>query len=393
MIVIRWLMAMALTGCVTASAQPAVEVPPSPYLLMVTSLDPPLSRLSDTQVALLNDAPFDAVAISILGIYDGGPLPDEAALLERCAQLRELSAHQVWPRVYLNRLIGFLPTATRRSACQNPEYFDPIRGFDLWDDAGARGDFLALWRLSLRAAKALGAPGVVADFESYNCGGLANPSTLAAATGRTLPEVQTALRALGGMLTEIAAEEYPDALIWTLFTGFGRPDWFHVDDRPLPALHSYINEGLLQRATELELPLRLVSGGEMSLGYYSESVEALQAKIQARAEAFAPWLERFGERLVLGGTITVWNDDARLTGWARKAAGEDPPFECFADFQPLLAELFASYRHIWPYVPMVTDYNPFDAATAPDLNAALRATLSAAGWRPVATGGDHDDAR
>ncbi|HUS81159.1 MAG TPA: hypothetical protein VM283_07820, partial [Armatimonadota bacterium] len=272
-------LAAALLTCLAGAPAAADAAAPSPYLLMVTSLDPPLERLSDAQVALLDDTPFDGVAISIMRIYDGGPIPDEAALLARCAELKQLSSHPIWPRVYLNRLIGFLPTATRRSACTNPEYFDPIKGFDLWDEAGTRTDFLTLWRLSLRAAKVLGAPGIVADLESYNCGGLCNPGTLAAATGRSLAETQAALRDLGGMMADIAGEEYPDALLWSLFTGFGRPEWFMVDGQPLPALHTYIFEGLLARAQERDLALQLISGGEMSLGYYSPSPEALRAKI------------------------------------------------------------------------------------------------------------------
>jgi len=372
--------AVLLGHAACIAAQPAAT---PPYLLMVTSLDPPLSQLTDAQVALLNDTPFDGVAISLTDIYDGGPLPDESTLLQRCAQLKRHSAHPIWPRVYLNRMVGFLPNTTLRSACRNPEYFDRIKGFDLADAAGARTDFLRLWRLGLRAARALGAPGVVADFESYNLGGLCNPATLATMTGQSVAETQEALRRLGAQLADVVAEEYPEAVIWSLFTGLSKSDWYTVNGQPLYLLHAYLFQGFLQRAAERNTPLRLVSGGELTVGYYSPSREALREKIAARAQRYRLALQQADGRLVLGGTITVWDDDRKLTGWAREAAGAAPPYKCFADFQPLLRELFTAYRHVWLYVPMVTDYNPFDARTAPDLNARLREALQASGWRPA----------
>lgn len=371
----------ALSGAV---AQPAAT--PAPYLLMVTSLDPPLAQLSDAQAGLLGGAPFDGVAISLLGIYDGRPLPEEAALLARCQELRRPGGPTLWPRLYLNRCSGFLPSRMRREACQAPEYFDRIAGFDLWDEAGARTEFLRLWRLGLRAARALGAPGVVADFESYNLGGLGNPVTLAALAHRSLPDTQAALRALGAQLADLTAEEYPEAIIWSLFTGLGEPARYRVEGQALPLLQTYIFEGLLQRAAERAMPLRLVSGGETTLGYYSPSVAALRGKLAARAEGFGPARKQAGERLALGGTIVLWNDARRLTGWVRESAGATPPYQCFADFSPLLRELFAAYRYVWVYVPMVTDYNPFDAATAPGLNAALREVLRASPPRMPSSG-------
>jgi hypothetical protein len=344
---------------------------------MVTSLDPPLGKITNAQIELLNDTPFDGVAISLLGIYDGGPVPEEAAILARCQELRGLSKKPIWPRVYLNRLIGFLPSASRRSACSNPEYFDRIKGFDLWNDAGARQDFLALWRVGLRAAKALGAPGVVADFESYNCGGLCNPTTLAGAAGRSLPETQAALEELGANLADIVAEEYPDALVWSLFTHLGRPDWFKAGGVPLPGLHAYIFKGMLERGQRRRAAFKLVSGGEDDLGYYSESLALLEQKIARRAEAYSRLLNGFRKQLALGGTITVWNDDTRLTDWVRQDAGPTPPFKRFTDFEPLLAELLRTYRYVWVYVPRCTDYSPFEAATAASLNGELHTVLEA----------------
>ena len=304
-------------------------------------------------------------------------MPDEPAILARCAELKTSSKKAIWPRVYLNRLIGFLPTASRRAGCKTPEYFDRVRGFDLWNAAGARADFISLWRLSLRAAKALGAPGIVADFECYNCGGLANPTTLASATGRQLPEVLAALRALGGELADVVAEEYPEAVIWSLFTGFGRPDWFKAGNMPLPALHAFIFEGMLDRARARRAGFRLVAGGEDDLGYYNPSLGVLKQKIAGRATAYDAWLRRFGRWLALGGTVTVWNDESRLTDWVRKDAGDSPPFKRFDDFVPIIAELLASYRFVWLYVPMCTDYNPFDGTSAAKLNPELRKTLEA----------------
>jgi hypothetical protein len=140
---------------------------------------------------------------------------------------------------------------------------------------------------------------------------------------------------------------------------------------------------MLDRAKGRAGHFTLVSGGEDDIGYYSASAEALRKKITAKAAAFQPWRNRFGGRLALGGTITVWNDDAKLTGWAREAAGPAPPFKHFDDFKPMLEELFRAYPYVWLYVPMVTDYNPFDPKTAPALNAKLREVIEASRPRPA----------
>jgi hypothetical protein len=208
---------------------------------------------------------------------------------------------------------------------------------------------------------------------------LANPFTLAETTGRSLPQTEGALRELGAKLADSIAEEYPGGIVWSLFTGLGRLDWYWNKgrDKPLFMLHGYVFEGMLQQAKKRSVPLKLVSGGEDELGYYNKSAKMLKEKITARSKAYRPWLSRYGKRLALGGTITVWNDDAKLTGWAREAAGNAPPFKTFADFKPMLAELSRSYDYIWLYVPMVTDYNPFDPKTAPELNAKLREVVAA----------------
>ena len=129
---------------------------------------------------------------------------------------------------------------------------------------------------------------------------------------------------------------------------------------------------MLDRAKECGTPLTLIDGGEIGIGYYSPSPAALRKTIEARAKALQPPLERHGRKLTLGGTITVWNDDTKITGWVRKSAGDEPPFKRFADFKPMLAELFRAYSYVWLYVPSVTDYNPFDPKTAPQLNPELR---------------------
>jgi hypothetical protein len=104
----------------------------------------------------------------------------------------------------------------------------------------------------------------------------------------------------------------------------------------------------------------------------------MRKRFAARGEGFRPWLEKYPKNLALAATITVWGDARNNKGWVLKDAGADTPWRTTADFQPLLAEMFRTYRYNWIYVPSITDYKPLEPQTAAAINAELDKLLRSA---------------
>lgn len=340
------------------------------YVLMVSSMHPPLAKLSDEQIRALNATPFDGVAAEVIGLYDGSPLPAEAGLLEQCRHIGQLSTKAVWPRINGNRIIELGDQFKGKPWIKNPTYFQAIRGWDLDGRAGALSDFYSLVRVGLRAARLMHAPGIVLDLESYNHSQGYRVHWIAERQGRTPAEVIERLKAVGRQVADIAAEEFPDAVFWSLFTTLDKPNGFREKDGPYYIAPAYVFMGLLEQAQQKRLPLVLVSGGEWG-GYCYKSVEAMHKRFAARNEGFRPWLEKYPKNLTLAATITVWGDARNNRGWVLKHAGPDTAWRTTADFEPLLAEMFRTYRYNWVYVPSITDYRPLEAEKAAPINAEL----------------------
>jgi len=336
------------------------------YVLMVSSMHPPFLRLSDEDIAALNETPFDGVAVDILGQYDGSPVPGESALLEHCRHVRGLSQKPIWPRVYLNRVQEV--AADRKHVCRNPPYFTAIKGWDLYEESGALRDFYQLWRLSLRMARSLGAPGIVFDAESYNHSQSERVQWIAERQGKTPEEIVSQLRAIGARLADISGEEFPEAILWSLFTTLGQTEPAHREAAGNYFIACrYIFSGLLDRAAERRIPVLLISGGEWG-GYYYPSVDAMRKRFAVRNAGFKPWLEKYPANLALGATITVWGDARNNSGWVLDSATADTPYRGVPDFEPLVQEMFRTYRYVWFYVPAVTDYKPLDAQKSRETN-------------------------
>ena len=84
----------------------------------------------------------------------------------------------------------------------------------------------------------------------------------------------------------------------------------------------------------------------------------MRKRFAERNAGFRPWLEKYPRHLTLAATITVWGDARNNTGWVLTDATPNTPFRRVTDFEPLLAEMFRTYRYVWFYVPSITDYRP-----------------------------------
>jgi hypothetical protein len=206
----------------------------------------------------------------------------------------------------LNRLIG--ANDAEGNEYSKVPYFERFQGVDLDNAAGAQKDFLENWRNALRVARGTGVPGVVCDLEFYNNYKAYDLGELARMRGKSPEDLVNLLKQLGARMADSAAAEYPGATLWFLFTGFTRPEYRVVDGKPYYLAATYIAEGLLDQIELRHLPLRVLTGGEVGLGYCHSSVEDLRQAIQKRASGLAPMLQKYRGVLELAGTMTLWSD-------------------------------------------------------------------------------------
>jgi hypothetical protein len=352
-------MAAALVSRAAEVGLEAAEELPRPYLMLVTFGAPQLGAWTEESLKVLNESPYAGVASEIVGAYDTEPVPTRAAFDDAVAALRKQAKKHVWPWVFSNRFIGRSEEGPAHSGAADSDYFRRIQGWDLKDKAGAQSDFYALWRLALRLARDLDAPGVVLDLEAYNDYRTYNVNTLAEQTGQSAQEVIADLRTMGRQMAVIVAEEYPQAIVWTLFTYLGAgttPD--------------YLCQGLLEEAKQRDLPLKVVDGGEAPLGYYSPSADALERKLASYAARLHPFLEQYPQHLRMGGTLAPYHEPARLTDWIKNASEKGGRvYQNAEEFRPLLDELFASCEYVWMYGASAAHYVPFNPGDAPTTQA------------------------
>src|SRR5215475_6275033 len=205
------------------------------------------------------------------------------------AQLREwkrLTKKDLWPWVYFNRILGAAEAKSNERV--NAPYFHKIQGIDLENKAGARADFLEIWKRSLQIARESGSPGIVVDPEFYNDHKAYDPAEMARETGKTAEQLIPLLEQFGAELADSAAKEFPRAVLWFLFTGFTHKDFKVINGKSYYPTPVYIASGLLDRIQSRGYSLRLISGGEGSIGYCHETLPAFQEAIDRRASSFAP---------------------------------------------------------------------------------------------------------
>ncbi len=104
-------------------------------------------------------------------------------------------------------------------------------------------------------------PVSVCDLEFYNNYKAYDPAELARMMGKSAQEVLKLLRQFGARMADAAAEEYPHATLWFLFTGFTRPEYKVIDGQAYYLAATYIAEGLLDEIQRQHLPLRVLTGG------------------------------------------------------------------------------------------------------------------------------------
>jgi len=337
------------------------------YLMLVNTA---IANQMDAQkMGQFDRSPYDGLAVSFAGAYDASPVLSPAPMEAQIASWKKSTAKDIWPWVSLNRMIG------ANDAEGNPltkvPYFQRFQGLDLDGKAGAQNDFLENWRNALRLAKETRVPGIVCDLEFYNNYKAYDVAELARMTSMPRADVVNALRQVGARMADISAAEYPGASIWLLFTGFTRPEYRVIDGQPYYLAATYIVEGLLDQIQRHHLSLRVLSGGEVGLGYCHNSVEDLRQAIEKRAADFAPLLRKYDGILELAGTMTLWSDRSAKKNWVAQGACGTSSAATVEDLIPYMELLFRSYRSNWLYGSPNGGYFAFQATSAPRFDAAI----------------------
>ncbi|MGD0906547.1 MAG: hypothetical protein ABSA96_03130 [Candidatus Acidiferrales bacterium] len=348
------------------------------YLMLVNSAV--ASQMDGQKLAQFDRSPYDGLAVSFEDAYDTSPVESAAAMEAQIAVWKKNTTKDIWPWVYLNRMVGGKDAEANEYA--KVPYFQRIQGVDLDDSAGAQKDFLQNWRNALRVAKDTGVAGIVCDLEFYNNYKAYDLGELSRLRGQPPSELVKLLKQVGARMADAGAAEYPGATLWFLFTGFTRPDYRVVDGQPTYFAATYVVEGLLDRIEQRHLPLHVVTGGSVGLGYCHTSVDDLSQAIQKRASTFAPLLQEHGGILELAGTMTLWNDRSAKRTWVAQGACGASTANTIEDLEPYMELLFRSYRYNWIYGSPNGGYLAFQADTAPRFNAAIsRAKTLALGER------------
>jgi len=93
-------------------------------------------------------------------------------------------------------------------------------------------------------------------------------------------------------------------------------------------------------------------------------------KIKNRARVFAPHLRKYPGMLVLGGTITLWNEPAGKSGYVKeKCVPSDA--STVEGLQPYLELLFKTYRYNWIYAMGEGSYYAFNPQSTPRFDAVI----------------------
>jgi hypothetical protein len=340
-----------------------------PYFLLVTFFTPNnLNKFTGDHLAALNNSPYYGAAVPLIDAYDTKQysLSDFSESIRR---LKRATKKDIWPWVFFNRFIGNKEGDRAHSPLAQAPYFRRINGMDIFNQAGALGDFYHIWRIALRAAKEMGAPGIFVDHEAYNNYGVYNVQNVAKSLGVPDEQVRSQLKAIGAELVDLADQEFPQAVLWFTSTGLGITDKWSIHN-PYRTV-TYIVIGMLERAKAKGSQLKIVCGGEVALGYCYTSLADLQGKIKNRNQLFAPFTNTF-PNLQLGGCITVWESPENKKGWLASGPCGNSQLQTIADFGPLFDYLFKSYNYVWVYAATVSGYNPYDDHLARNVNTHLR---------------------
>jgi len=342
------------------------------YLLLLTFLLPTLGDLEMDELKSLERSPYSGFALMVQDPYDFTPVTgtEWGALIDtECAKDRN---RNIWPWIFLNRIVGIDGKSVSHESApkENNEGFKSIKGMDIYNKTGQLEEFYRIWELALSTAKQIASPGIVLDCELYNDYRMAKVSTLSGKLSTSPKDVVKQLMLIGAKLAEITENTYPRANIWLLSDGLD-PRAFGNTSGYLHTV-AYIIVGLLSKAKDDAIPLKVISGGASSIGYCHKTTESLRNKIASQKEAMKPLLDRFPNHVELSGAIAPWDDVSKKKGWMRKGECGEALFSCVDEFEPILNLFMKEYRYNLIYAAYAADYYPLEPDKAKKYDQMIR---------------------
>lgn len=347
----------------------------SHYLMLVNTAV--AQFMNEEKFRQFDKSAYDGIAVAFLHAYDTSPPPTSAAIDQQIANWKRFTSKDIWPWVYVNRILAMSPA--EKNPHSDQPYFRSIVGADLDDKKGALSDFLQIWRNALTAARDSDVPGIVCDLEFYNYYKEYDIGELAQQTGKTPAQTAAALKTIGAQMADSAAEAYPHATLWMLFTGLTHPGYKKFDGTPFYPSPTYISIGLLDEIVSKKLPLTVLTGGEGSIGYCHDSLGEFRHAIAKRQADLAIDLQRYSGVLELGGTLALWSDRASKKDWLTQGFCAASDANGIEDLQPYIELLLKTYRYNWLYGTSEGNYLAFSPASAPRFDAVIRKARAATG--------------
>jgi hypothetical protein len=328
----------------------------SHYLLLVNTAI--ARQLKPQDISVFDKSPYDGLAIAFHYNYDTAPVFSSESMSAQLREWKSLTRKDLWPWVYFNRMLGAAEAATNERV--DVPYFHKIHGIDLDDQAGARTDFMQIWKSNLRVASEVQSPGIVFDPEFYNDHKAYDPAEMARETGKSPDQLVSQLEKLGADMADSASSQYPNAVLWFCFTGFSHKDFKTINGKSYYPTPVYIAIGLLDRIQKRGYALRVVSGGEGSIGYCHENLATFREAVERRAAAFAPIVKKYDGILELAGTLTLWDDRANKSGFVGEGDCAKASALTIEDLEPYLELMMHTYRFNWIYGSTNGGYFAFD---------------------------------
>jgi hypothetical protein len=348
---------------------------PEHYLLLVNTAI--ASYMTEDKFRQFDKSPYDGLAVAFLHAYDTSAAPSVVSIDQQIAAWKKFTSKDIWPWVYFNRLIG--ANLEEKNHYSDTPYFRRIAGADLDDKFGAQSEFLQIWTNSLVSAKDSGVPGIVCDLEFYNYHKEYDISEMAYKVGKTPAETADSLKKIGARMADSAAEAYPHAILWLLFTGLTHAGYKRLDGVPYYPSPTYVAIGLLDEITKKQLPLTVLTGGEGSIGYCHESLQQFRQAIQQRQSDLAGDLQKYNGVLKLAGTLALWSDRSAKKDWLNQGSCQASDANTIEDLEPYIELLLKTYPYNWLYGTSEGNYLAFSPTGAVRFDAVI-AKAKAHAW-------------
>jgi len=323
--------------------------------------------------ALLKQSPYHAIAVPYVNAYHSGEV-DHKKVNKSLQVISENTGKEVWPWIFLNNIVGYreLPKDNEKQR-QKKQAFSRINGLAYKEKDADYVNFINVVGKAAEFAKKNNT-GIVLDIEPYNNRQLYLVSELAEELNLEDHQVKRVLKMLGRKFIRKVAQHDPKASIWLLFSSLNQKKFYPRKLGFYERSVSYIVKGMISEIEEKEHSIKLISGGEIGVGYCHRDLTHLEKKLNKRKSNLKDYTKK--DAIQLAAPIAPWIQKSNTKGWFTKGNCGKSSLETYKHFEPILERLAREYDYIWVYSSGNSDYKPFsDKKSADKLNELLGNSL------------------